>query len=423
MSALLPRGGDGAHSCRFCGTPLSLSLVDLGDQPLANAYLRAEALAKPEPRHPLHARVCQACRLVQVGAAVPPEEIFSDYAYFSSMAASWVAHAERYARTMTSRLGLGPRSRVVEVASNDGYLLRHFVALGIPCLGIEPAANVAAEARARGVPTEVAFFGRETAARIRARDGAADLITANNVFAHVPDLNDFAAGFTALLAPAGTLTIEVPHLLNLLRELQFDTIYHEHYCYFSLAAAERVLAAQGLAVFDVAELPTHGGSLRLFVAHAAAGRAPGPGLAAVRAKEAEAGLDTDAPYAGFTAACEGVRDGLRAFLDAMRAEGRRVAAYGAAAKGNTLLNYCGITAGDGRIAFVVDRAPSKQGRYLPGSHIPILAPDAIFSERPDIVLLLPWNLRREIAADLAGIAAWGGRFAVAIPRLEVFGPA
>jgi SAM-dependent methyltransferase len=309
------------------------------------------------------------------------------------------------------------------VASNDGYLLRHFVSLGIPCLGIEPAANVAAEARAAGVPTEVAFFGRETAARIRHRDGPADLIAANNVFAHVPDLNDFAAGFAALLAPAGTLTIEFPHLLNLLRELQFDTIYHEHYCYFSLAAAERVLAAQGLAVFDVEELPTHGGSLRLFVAHTTAGRAPGPGLAAVRAKEEAAGLDADAPYAGFTAACEGVRNGLLAFLDAMRAAGRRVAAYGAAAKGNTLLNYCGITAGDGRIAFVVDRAPSKQGRYLPGSHIPILAPEAIFSERPDIVLILPWNLRREIAADLAGIAAWGGRFAVAIPRLEVFGPA
>jgi SAM-dependent methyltransferase len=419
----MPRGGDGACTCRFCGTPLSLSLVDLGDQPLANAYLTKAALATPEPRHPLHARVCQACRLVQVGAAVPPEEIFSDYAYFSSMASSWVAHAERYAHAMVERLGLGPRSRVVEIASNDGYLLTHFVAMGIPCLGIEPAANVAAVAREAGVPTEVAFFGRETAARIRARDGAADLIAANNVFAHVPDLNDFAAGFATLLAPTGTLTIEFPHLLNLLRELQFDTIYHEHFCYFSLAAAERVLAAQGLAVFDVEELSTHGGSLRLFVAHASASRAPGPGLASVRAKEREAGLDTDAPYAGFTAACEGVRDGLLAFLDRMRAEGRRVAAYGAAAKGNTLLNYCGITAADGRIGFVVDRAPSKQGRFLPGSHIPILAPEAIFTERPDIVLILPWNLRREIAADLAGIAAWGGRFAVAIPRLEVFSPA
>jgi SAM-dependent methyltransferase len=423
MSGFAPRGGDGARTCRFCGAPLTLSLVDLGQQPLANAYLTREALARPEPRYPLHARVCGACRLVQVGAAVPPEAIFSDYAYFSSVATSWVAHAERYARDMTRRLGLGPGSRVVEVASNDGYLLRHFVAMGIPCLGIEPAANVAAEARACGVPTEVAFFGRETAQRIRDRDGPADLIAANNVFAHVPDLNDFAAGFATLLAPGGTLTIEFPHLLNLLRELQFDTIYHEHYCYFSLAAAERVLAAQGLAVFDVEELPTHGGSLRLHVAHDAAGRAAGPGLAAVRAKEAAAGLDTDAPYAGFTAACEGVRDGLLAFLDAMRAEGRRVAAYGAAAKGNTLLNYCGITAGDGRIGFVVDRAPSKQGRYLPGSHIPILAPEAIFAERPDIVLILPWNLRREIAADLAGISAWGGRFAVAIPGLEVFDPA
>jgi SAM-dependent methyltransferase len=420
MSTLLPRGGDGHRSCRFCGAPLSLSLVDLGDQPLANAYLSAEGLARPEPRYPLHARVCGACRLVQVGAAVPPEEIFSDYAYFSSVATSWVAHAERYARAMRDRLSLGPTSRVVEIASNDGYLLRHFVAMGIPCLGIEPAANVAAQAVASGVPTEVAFFGRDTAARLRARDGAADLIAANNVFAHVPDLNDFAGGFATLLAPSGTLTIEFPHLLNLLRELQFDTIYHEHYCYFSLAAAERVLAAQGLAVFDVEELPTHGGSLRLLVAHAAAGRAEGPGLAAVRAKEAAAGLDTDMAYGGYAAACAAVRDGLVAFLDRMRAEGRRVAAYGAAAKGNTLLNYCGITADDGRIAFVADRAPSKQGRFLPGSRIPIRAPEAIFAERPDIVLILPWNIRREIAADLAGIAAWGGRFAVAIPRLSVF---
>ncbi|WP_144186546.1 class I SAM-dependent methyltransferase [Elioraea rosea] len=423
MSALRPIGGDGHRTCRFCGEALSLSLVDLGAQPLANSYLTKEALSRPEPRYPLHARVCRACRLVQVGAAVPPEEIFSDYAYFSSVATSWVAHAERYAQVMRDRLGLGPASRVVEVASNDGYLLRHFVAMGIPCLGIEPAANVAAEAQSRGVPTEVAFFGRATAERIRERDGPADLIAANNVFAHVPDLNDFAAGFAALLAPDGTLTLEFPHLLNLLRELQFDTIYHEHYCYFSLAAAERVLAAQGLAVFDVEELPTHGGSLRLFVAHAAAKRAPGPGLEAVRAKEAAAGLDTDAAYAGYAARCASVRDGLLAFLDAMRAEGKRVAAYGAAAKGNTLLNYCGITAEDGRIAYVVDRAPSKQGRYLPGSHIPILAPQAIADEKPDIVLILPWNLRREIAADLAFVAEWGGRFAVAVPRLEVFVPA
>lgn len=420
MSALEPLGGDGARTCRFCGAPLSLSLVDLGDQPLANAYLTAEALGRPEPRYPLHARVCRACRLVQVGSVVPAEAIFSDYAYFSSVSASWVAHARRYATAMRDRLGLGPRSRVVEIASNDGYLLQHFVAMGIPCLGIEPAANVAAEAIARGVPTEVAFFGRDTARRVRDRDGPADLIVANNVFAHVPDLNDFAAGLAALLAPRGTLTIEVPHLLNLLRELQFDTIYHEHFCYFSLAAAERVLRAQGLAVFDVEELPTHGGSLRLFVAHAQERRAPGPGLAAVRKKEAEAGLETDAAYAGFAQACARVREGLIDVLDRMRAEGRRVAAYGAAAKGNTLLNYCGIHVTDGRIAFVADRAPSKQGRFLPGSHIPIVPPARIFEDRPDIVLILPWNLRREIAADLAGIAAWGGRFAVAVPRLEVF---
>jgi SAM-dependent methyltransferase len=420
MTVLRPLGGDGARTCRFCGAALTRSLVDLGDQPLANAYLTEEALARPEPRYPLHARICDACSLVQVGAAVPPEEIFSDYAYFSSVAASWVEHARRYAEAMRARLSLGPASRVVEIASNDGYLLRHFVAMGIPCLGIEPAANVAAAAVARGVPTEVAFFGRETALRIRHRDGPADLIAANNVFAHVPDLNDFAAGLAALLAPGGTLTIEFPHLLSLLEGLQFDTIYHEHYCYFSLASAERVLAAQGLAVFDVEELPTHGGSLRLFVAHAAATRAPGAGLALVRAKEEKAGLDTGAACAGFAEACAAVRDGLLAFLDRMKAEGRRVAAYGAAAKGNTLLNFCGITHADGRIAFVADRAPSKQGRFLPGSHIPVVAPERIFEVRPDIVLILPWNIRREIAADLAGIRAWGGRFAVAVPRLEVF---
>ena len=423
MSRLLPTGGDGARTCRFCGATLSRSLVDLGDQPLANAYLSAEALDRPEPRYPLHARVCGSCHLVQVGAVVPPEAIFSTYAYFSSVTASWVEHARRYAEAMRARLGLGPGSRVVEVASNDGYLLRHFVAMGIPCLGVEPAVNVAAEAIARGVPTEIAFFGLKTALRLRDRDGPADLIVANNVLAHVPDLNDFAAGLAALLAPDGTLTIEVPHLLNLLRGLQFDTIYHEHFCYFSLTTAERVLAAQGLCVFDVEELATHGGSLRLFVAHAASGRAPGPGLAAVRAKEAEAGLDSDRAYAGFASACAAVRAGLLDFLDRMRAEGRRVAAYGAAAKGNTLLNYCGITAADQRIAFVADPAPAKQGRFLPGSHILVVAPERIFEVRPDIVLILPWNIRREIAADLSGIAAWGGRFAVAVPRLEVFAAA
>jgi SAM-dependent methyltransferase len=420
MSGFDPVGGDGAANCRFCGAPLSLSLVDLGHQPLANSYVAPEAAATPDPVYPLHAKVCRACRLVQVGAVVPAEAIFSDYAYFSSVAASWVEHARRHAEAMRARLALGPRSRVVEVASNDGYLLRHFVAMGIPVLGVEPARNVASAAIAAGVPTEIAFFGRDTARRLRERDGPADLIVANNVLAHVPDLNDFVAGLALLLAPSGTITVEAPHLLRLLDQVQFDTIYHEHYCYLSLLAVERVLAAHGLAVADVETLPTHGGSLRYHIRHAAEVAAPGEGLLAVRREEAAAGLDDDRAYAGFAARCARVRDGLLRFLDAERAGGRKVAAYGAAAKGNTLLNYCGITAGDGRIACVADRAPSKQGKLLPGSRLPVVTPAAMLAERPDTVLLLPWNLRQELAAQLGGIRAWGGRFAVAVPAMELF---
>lgn len=415
-----PRGGDGASACRFCGTALHETLVDLGHQPLANSF-RAMDDTSVEATYPLHVRVCSACRLAQVGDVVPAEKIFAaDYAYYSSTAVSWVDHARRYAEAMIARLGMGAASQVIEVASNDGYLLQHFAAQGIPVLGIEPAGGVAEAAIAKGVPTEIAFFGQATAERIAATHGQADLIAANNVLAHVPDINDFVAGFAALLKPRGVLTVENPHLLNLLRHCQFDTIYHEHYSYLSLLSVERLFAAHGLAVFDVEELPTHGGSLRYIAARADAGFAPLPGLVKVRADEAAAGLDTPAPYAGFTPRVEAVRAGLLAWLDAERAAGRTVGAYGAAAKGNTLLNYCSITAADKRIAFVCDKAHSKQGKLLPGSHIPVLAPLAIKALRPDRVLILPWNLRREISSDLAFIRDWGGKFAVAVPALEEF---
>ncbi|ACJ01121.1 class I SAM-dependent methyltransferase [Rhodospirillum centenum] len=405
-------------SCRACGAPLRHSFVDLGKTPLANSYLDPDRAGEAEAVYDLHARVCDACFLVQVEDVVPAEAIFTDYAYFSSYSESWVEHARRYALGMIGRFGLDGRSQVVEVASNDGYLLRHFVAAGIPVLGIEPAANVAAVARAQGVPTETVFFGRETARDLRDRGLAADLIAANNVLAHVPDINGFVAGIAALLKPAGVWTVEFPHLLNLIEQVQFDTIYHEHFSYLSLLAVESILERNGLRAFDVEELPTHGGSLRVFVGHRDGPHGPCPGLDAVRAREARAGLDRLETYAGFGERVRKVRDDLLGFLAGARREGRAVAAYGAAAKGNTLLNYCGIGTDD--IRFVVDRSPHKQGRLLPGSHIPILPLEVVERERPDYLLILPWNLREEIAGAMAGIRGWGGRFVVAIPRLEVF---
>ena len=404
--------------CQFCGAPLSLSLVDLGVTPLANSYLPAEHLARPEPQFPLHARVCGDCRLVQVEAAATPSEIFGHYAYFSSYATSWVEHARRFTEMARARWGLGAASKVVEVASNDGYLLRHFVAAGVPVLGVEPAANVAESARAIGVETDVAFFGRETAQRLKATGHAADLLVGNNVFAHVPDLNDFVAGLACLLKAEGVVSLEFPHLLKLIEQVQFDTIYHEHFSYLSLLTTERILAAHGLRVFDVAELPTHGGSLRIMACHAAATRhAEGPGLAKVRRDEIAAGLDRDDGYRGFAPKVEAVRDGLLAFLRQARAEGRTVAAYGAAAKGNTLLNYCGV--GADLIACVVDRNPHKQGCFMPGSRIPIHAPEKLAELRPDYVLILPWNLKDEITAQMAEVRGWGGRFVIAVPGLTI----
>jgi SAM-dependent methyltransferase len=404
--------------CRFCHKPLTRSFVDLGLQPLANSYVSMEKAGQPEPRYPLHARVCENCLLVQVDHDVPAEAIFSDYAYFSSYATSWVEHARRYAAAMMQRFGLGAQSLVVEVASNDGYLLQHFKTAGVGVLGVEPAANVAAVAQEKGIPSEVAFFNRETAERLRAAGKAADLMVANNVMAHVPELNRFVSGFVVLLKPQGVLTVEFPHLLNLIEQVQFDTIYHEHYSYLSLLAAEKIFAAHGLRVFDVEELPTHGGSLRLYVCHRAAEHADTIGLGRVRKKEVAAGLDTLAAYDDFAPRVATVRDELRGFLAAARADGRKVCAYGAAAKGNTLLNYCGITAQD--IVAVYDKNPHKQQHLLPGSQIPIRAPEAIAADRPDYLLILPWNLKKEVAAEQSQIRDWNGHFVIAIPQMKIF---
>jgi SAM-dependent methyltransferase len=404
--------------CRFCGEPLTQTFADLGAMPLANSYLASIADAESERAFPLHARVCGNCRLVQVENAVPPDAIFSDYAYFSSYASSWVEHARAYTEMARQRFTLTPRSQVVEIASNDGYLLKHFVAMDIPVLGVEPAANVAEAAEAVGVPTRVAFFGRDLAEQLRREGFAADLLLGNNVLAHVPDLNDFVAGLALLLKDDGVLTMEFPHLLRLIEDVQFDTIYHEHFSYFSLLTVEQVFAAHGLRLFDVEELPTHGGSLRIFACHRANTlQVDGAGLAIVRDKESRAGLDGNDIYAQFQDRVATVRDGLLAFLAHAREDGKRVAAYGAAAKGNTLLNFCGIGPND--LAYVVDVSPYKQGRYLPGSHIPIKPVEYLREDRPDYVLILPWNLRNEITSDHGYIRDWGGRFVVAVPEIEI----
>jgi SAM-dependent methyltransferase len=407
----------GSPACRFCGAPLTRTLVDLGEMPLANSFLDEAQLTEEEPRYPLHARVCDACLLVQVDTVVPPESIFGDYAYFSSYSDSWVEHARRFARSAVRDVGLGPESLVLEVASNDGYLLRHFRDAGIPVLGVEPAGNVAAVARAVGVETEVRFFGSEFAAELAAHGRRADLLVANNVLAHVPDVNDFVAGIATVLAPAGLVSIEVPHLLHLIQNVQFDTIYHEHFSYFSLATAARVLGAHGLDIFDVEELPTHGGSLRLWAANAGASPGPTERFAAVWELEAKAGLQDPDGYGGFAAGVDRCRRSLKAFLMQSAAEKKQVVAYGAAAKGNTLLNSCDVGVDD--IAYVIDRSPHKQGKFLPGSHLPIVSPDEVFSTHPDYLLILPWNLRAEITGQMSAIGQWGGRFVIPNPETVI----
>ena len=404
--------------CLGCGAALTRTWVDLGMQPLANSNIRPENAGAAEATYPLHARVCDACLLVQVESVVPREAIFNDdYAYFSSFSDSWLAHCKGYAEAMTVRFGLGRQSQVVEIASNDGYMLQYFVRAGVPVLGVEPSANTAQAAIAKGVATDISFFGLETAQRLAASGHAADLLAAKNVLAHVPDINDFAAGIAALLKPEGVFTVEFPHLLRTIEGVQFDTIYHEHFTYLSLLAVEKIFARHGLRVFDCTELTTHGGSLRVFACRNAARHALQAGVAAVRAAEIAAGLAEPAGYEGFDARCQAVRDGLNGFLAAAKLAGKSVAGYGAAAKGNTLLNYCG--AGADVILFIADRSPAKQGRLSPGSYIPIRPPEAIFETQPDYVLILPWNLAHEVKVQLAGIREWGGRFVTAIPDLRI----
>jgi hypothetical protein len=413
-----------APACRFCQTPLAHTFLDLGAQPLANSYLTAAQLAAgPERVYPLHVRVCHKCFLVQADDAAPADAIFDDsYAYFSSYSTSWVAHAKRYAETMTERFGLGPESLVVEVASNDGYLLQHFVDMDVPVLGVEPAANTAAAAIARGVRTEVMFFGEQAGAVLAAkllaeRGDRADLMAANNVLAHVPAIGDFVAGFREVLKDEGVVTFEFPHLRNLIEQVQFDTIYHEHFSYLSLLAVEQVLRANGLRPFDVELLTTHGGSLRLFCCHMGSGHEETDALVALREAEHAAGLDRLESYAGFAPRVAAVRESFRAFLAAEKQAGRRIAAYGAAAKGNTFLNYCGATSND--IEAVFDASPAKQGRFLPGSHLPILNPAQVGEIRPDDLVILPWNLKDEIMGQMARIRDWGGRFVIASPQTRI----
>lgn len=405
--------------CRFCDTALGHTFVDLGATPLANAYVTAADVAAGRDRaFPLHARVCSQCFLVQVDDSVPPDAIFSDYLYFSSYSDSWVEHARRYAVAMKERFGLGAGAMVVEVASNDGYLLQHFKALGVPVHGVEPAANVAVAAEKIGVPTTVAFFGVETARKLVAQGFSADLTAANNVLAHVPDTKDFTKGFEILLKPEGVATFEFPHVLNLINEVQFDTIYHEHFFYLSLVAVERIFDAAGLRVFDVEELPTHGGSLRVFACRKAASHGETPRVASLRAKEHAAGLDTLKGYTGFDPRVREVKRGFLAFLDQAKREGKTVAAYGAAAKGNTFLNYCGVAERD--LTCVFDRSREKQNHLLPGSHLPILDPAEIRRVKPDYLVILPWNLAGEISGAHAYISEWGGRFVTAVPSIKVF---
>ncbi len=408
------------YGCRFCGTALRHTFVDLGMSPLCQTHIAADQLDEMEPFYPLHAYVCDRCFLVQLREFVAPQNIFTEYAYFSSYSSSWVEHARRYAEMAITRLGLGPTSKVMEIASNDGYLLQHFVARGVPVLGIEPAANVASVAVAKGIPTEVRFLGSATAEAIAGTHGQADLLLGNNVLAHVPDLNDFVAGMRRLLAPTGTITMEFPHLRQLMNGNQFDTIYHEHFSYFSFVTVQSVFAHHGLTLYDVEELPTHGGSLRIYARHAGNSALPvGERVHALMRAEVEDGFLSLDRYRGFEEQVKETKRKLLSFLIDARRRGKRVAGYGAPGKGNTLLNYCGIRTDF--LDFTVDANPYKQGKFTPGTRIPILAPDAIRRARPDYVLILPWNLRDEISRAAAWIGEWGGQFVVPIPEVEVFG--
>lgn len=404
--------------CRFCAAPLTQTFADLGMAPPSNSFVAPEHASAMEPFYPLHAFVCDQCHLVQLEEFETPEQIFSNYLYFSSFSDSWLKHAEAYTDQMISRFGLGAGSQVVEIGSNDGYLLQYFRARGVPVLGVEPAANVAAAATARGIPTDVSFFGVATARRLKSSGIEPDVIAANNVMAHVPDLNDFVEGFSTLLKPGGVVTVEFPHLLRLMQQNQFDTIYHEHFSYFSLLTVERVFARYGLRLFDVQEVTTHGGSLRIFATQSNDSTHPTTdAVAKVLEDERAAGLGRREAYAAFAEQVIDTKTALLAFCIQARRERKTIAGYGAPAKGNTLLNYCGV--GPEFIPFTVDRSPHKQGKLLPGVHIPIRAPEAIFEVKPDYVLILPWNLADEIVAQMAGVRDWGGQFVVPIPTVRI----
>jgi len=405
--------------CRFCGAGLAHTFVDLGMSPLCQTQIGPDELDKGEVFYPLHVYVCNQCWLVQLQEYVTPDQIFSrDYPYFSSFSDSWVEHARTYVEHMVTDFGLTAASFVVELASNDGYLLQHVQREGIPCLGIEPTASTAAAALARGIPTRQEFFGLALARRVAAEAGRADVVAGNNVLAHVPDLNDFVAGIAALLKPDGVGTFEFPHLLRLVEHNQFDTIYHEHFSYFSFLTVRAVFARHGLQVFDVRELPTHGGSIRVYVQPITSGRRPvGARVQELLATESAAGLDNLALYGRFQERVYATKRHLLAFLIEARSAGKRVAGYGAPGKGNTLLNYCGI--GTDFLDFTVDRNPAKQGTWTPGTRIPILAPGAILEQKPDYVLILPWNLRAEIVEKMSPVRAWGGKFVIPIPTVEI----
>lgn len=405
--------------CRHCGAELELPLIDLGSAPPSNSYLSSAALHAPEKWYPLRVLVCTGCWLVQTEDFADCQELFSDdYAYFSSFSDSWLKHAEAYVSAMAGRFGLNAQSHVVEVASNDGYLLQYVGLRGIPCLGIEPTASTAAAARAKGIEVVESFFGRQLATQLKAEGRSADLMAANNVLAHVPDINDFVGGFAILLKEDGVATFEFPHLLRLMQEVQFDTIYHEHFSYLSLSAVNRVFAANGLKVFDVEELPTHGGSLRVYAQPAATGkRAEEASVKAMLAREQAAGVTGADFYRGFQPRAEKVKDDLLSFLIEAKRAGKKVAAYGAAAKGNTLLNFAGVR--PDLIAFVVDRNPAKQDKFMPGSRIPIVQKAVLKTERPDFVVVLPWNLKTEVMQQLAYIRDWGGQFVFSVPQLQV----
>lgn len=408
---------DVIRTCRLCGSAELRSFLDLGATPPCELFLTTETVERPETTFPLHVRVCDRCLLAQLPPLITPEETFTEYAYFSSFSTSWVRHAERFVGAAVDRLGLGPESFVVEVASNDGYLLSHVVGRGIRCLGIEPSVNVGDAARAKGVPTLTAFLTAQTGAQVRARYGGADLVCVNNVYAHIPDVVGFTRGLRALVADDGWVSIEVQHLLTLVQRTQFDTIYHEHFQYYTVLTAARALESGGLALVDVELLDTHGGSVRLWARPAESAGGPSAAVREVLAAEAAAGLHSPEGHDGFAASVSRVRDDLVGFLIDARRRGKKVVGYGAPGKGNTLLNYCGIR--PDLLAYTVDRNPYKHGRFTPGTRIPVLAPERIAQDHPDYVLVLPWNLRTELTEQLAFVHEWGGQLVFPIPTLEV----